>query len=118
MSTFTPSIVTAQQVMDYENDFNNAIQNGVGLSNTSSANTYKQLITTPQYLTNHALILNQYQSMLGLRTELDEKLKELNQLDGTVAKVSSAQKDSSVYINVLLVALSSAMIFYFYRNMK
>ena len=59
---------------------------------------------------------NNYNQMLSLRNELDTKLQELYEINGSIPVIYRQDADSAVYATILWTILASSLLYYFFTK--
>ena len=57
-----------------------------------------------------------YNQMLSLRNELDTKLQELYEMNGSIPVIYQQDADSAVYATILWTILASSLLYYFFTK--
>jgi hypothetical protein len=78
---------------------------------------YSTNISDQAYDASRNAITSIYKNnILPLRTELDEKLKELNNLDSTISKEYKTRYDLTMYAGIVWATLATSVIYYVFRT--
>jgi hypothetical protein len=69
------------------------------------------------YDSSHSYIKNTYNNeILGLRSELDMKLKELNNNTDSISNEYKNRFDSTIYSGLMVTVLATSMIYYLFTK--
>ena len=136
MSVYTPSVnKNNQKIIDLENaiiqEINNlyiCLQNpSYPVCSTTTTNITKlnELInSTPSAFLNNTTYDNDYHHVLSqsnqiqkLRGELDFKMKELYQLNGSSGNIYKTYVDSTIYTNILWGVLATSIVYFLFLKL-
>ena len=82
------------------------------LTEINNGNAIIQDIIATQNPNNYSEIVNTYKKNLHLRNELDLKLKEIYEEDGTTQRNLKIDYDSTVYASIAWSVLATSLIYY------
>ena len=71
-----------------------------------------------QYDTSYNAIMSQYEEMVKNRTEIDTKLRELNNINGASSNFYEKQYISTAYTKILLTVLATTVAYYVFMKLR
>jgi len=74
------------------------------------------LLTNPQYEANYMNIINQYNQIVSMRSDLDMKLRELYSLNNSTGIVNKSYLDTTVYKNILWTVLATSIVYFIFMK--
>jgi glutathionyl-hydroquinone reductase len=81
-------------------------------------NAYKGPIINPTlYDSNHNKIRNTEKDINQLRTELDQKLRDVYKINNTILKESISQNDSAIYTGILFTVLVTSVLYFTFTEL-
>lgn len=75
------------------------------------------LIKTSNYNSNNYDIDAKYSDVTRLRSDLDNKIRELYNLEGTTSREMNLQYDSAMYSGILFTILATIMLYYTFTKL-
>jgi hypothetical protein len=116
-----------QEIINLENKIITEINNlyrclqDPGVCDTSQTNLHEiqsqinNFKTTDEYNAEHANIIRQWNQVLTLRSQLDNKLGELHHLNGSTTQMYQNYTDRTVYTNILWTILGTTVLFFVFN---
>jgi hypothetical protein len=95
--------IDKQKIIDYTS-INNAII-GTGLNSSDN------------YKSNNKILTDNYSKLINMRTDLDEKLRELYDVPGSKSLDYRYNLDSTVYSGILVTIVATAVIYYTFTRL-
>jgi hypothetical protein len=109
----TSSDMNIQLIYDKLPKFDTDIKN---LNTSLNANSSKT--TIDKYHANRKDILNKYNNNITItRSELDSKLKELYEINGSLTLDNKYQYDATIYSGILMTILATGLIYYTFTKL-
>jgi len=100
-----------QTLKDAQTKVNNDITELQNLIKNSS------LIKASEYTSNNSKLDATYSDVTRLRSDLDNKIRELYNLEGTTSREMNLQYDSAMYSGILFTILATIMLYYTFTHL-
>jgi hypothetical protein len=71
-----------------------------------------------QYNSNYNTIMSQYEKMIQTRNEIDAKLRDLNNVNGSSSEFYEKQYISTAYTKILLTVLATTVAYYVFLKLR
>lgn len=119
-STTTTSCPTSEVSLETVNTAYDATKTSIGSLQTALAalSPTNGGPTPTQYDASYNAIMGQYEKMVKTRVEIDAKLRELNNINGTSSDFYEKQYISTAYTKILLTVLATTVAYYVFMKLR